>query len=41
MVYDPETKMNAKEFQMAIDELMYNQKRKHHLADNRRQGEEQ
>ncbi|RKM62045.1 GGDEF domain-containing protein [Butyrivibrio sp. CB08] len=41
MVYDPSSKMSAKEFQMAIDELMYNQKRKHHLADNRRQGEEQ
>ena len=35
-VYDPSSKMNAKQFQMAIDELMYNQKRSHHLADNRR-----
>ena len=41
MVYDPSTGMSAKDFQMAIDELMYNQKRDHHLADNRRQGEEQ
>lgn len=41
MVYDPSTRMSAKKFQMAIDELMYNQKRSHHLADNRRQGEEQ
>jgi diguanylate cyclase (GGDEF)-like protein len=36
MVYDVESKMTAKEFQMAIDELMYIQKRKHHLSDKRR-----
>lgn len=36
MIYDREKNMSAKEFQMAIDELMYIQKRKHHLADNRR-----
>jgi diguanylate cyclase (GGDEF)-like protein len=40
MVYDPSGNMSAKDFQMAIDELMYNQKRSHHLKDNRRQGEE-
>ena len=36
MIYDIDTKMSAKEFQMAIDELMYIQKREHHLADKRR-----
>lgn len=36
MIYDIDRKMSAKEFQMAIDELMYIQKRKHHLSDNRR-----
>lgn len=41
MVYDPSARMSAKQFQMAIDELMYEKKRSHHLADNRRQGEEQ
>ncbi len=37
MIYDPDSKLSAKEFQMAIDELMYIQKREHHLADNRRE----
>ncbi len=37
MIYDPASGMSAKDFQMAIDELMYEQKRKHHLKDNRRQ----
>ena len=41
MVYDPSARMSAKQFQMAIDELMYEKKRSHHLADNRRQGEGQ
>ncbi len=36
MIYDPASKMSAKDFQIAIDELMYNEKRKHHLVDNRR-----
>ncbi len=40
MVYDVESKMTAKEFQMAIDELMYIQKRKHHLSDKRRNRQE-
>ncbi len=37
-IYDFKDPMSAKEFQMAIDELMYIQKRKHHLADARRRG---
>ena len=36
MIYDPESRMSAKDFQMAIDELMYEQKKKHHLNDRRR-----
>ena len=36
MIYEPASGMSAKDFQMAIDELMYEQKRKHHLKDNRR-----
>jgi diguanylate cyclase (GGDEF)-like protein len=36
MLYDVDSKMSAKEFQMAIDEQMYKQKRKHHLEDQRR-----
>ena len=36
MIYDPESRMGAKDFQMAIDELMYEQKKKHHLNDRRR-----
>ena len=36
MIYDPASKMSAKDFQIAIDELMYHEKRKHHLVDNRR-----
>ena len=36
MVYDSESRMSAKDFQMAIDELMYEQKKKHHLNDRRR-----
>ena len=36
MIYDVESKMSAKEFQMAIDEQMYHQKRQHHLEDKRR-----
>ncbi|MCR5671921.1 MAG: GGDEF domain-containing protein [Butyrivibrio sp.] len=41
MVYDPATRMTAKEFQMAIDELMYQEKRKHHLKDNRRDSKDE
>ncbi len=37
LIYDADKKMSAEEFVMAIDELMYIQKRKHHLGDNRRQ----
>ena len=36
MIYNPVNAMTVKQFQIAIDELMYIQKRKHHLADNRR-----
>ena len=36
MIYNPANAMTMKQFQIAIDELMYIQKRKHHLADNRR-----
>ena len=36
MVYDPASGLGAKDFQIAIDELMYKEKRKHHLDDNRR-----
>lgn len=36
MIYDPANNMTTKQFQIAIDELMYKEKRKHHLADNRR-----
>ncbi|WP_292208196.1 GGDEF domain-containing protein [Butyrivibrio sp.] len=36
MIYNPAESMSVKQFQIAIDELMYIQKRKHHLADNRR-----
>ncbi len=36
MVYDVEKKLTAKEFQIEIDELMYIEKRRHHLKDNRR-----
>jgi hypothetical protein len=36
MIYNPVNSMSVKQFQIAIDELMYIQKRQHHLADNRR-----
>ncbi len=36
MIYDLDSGLSAKEFQMAIDELMYIQKQEHHLADKRR-----
>lgn len=36
MIYNPANSMSVKQFQIAIDELMYIQKRQHHLADNRR-----
>ncbi len=36
LVYDVEKKLSAKDFQIEIDELMYIEKRKHHLKDNRR-----
>ncbi len=36
MVYDIEKAPDAKSFQIEIDELMYMEKRKHHLKDNRR-----
>ena len=36
LIYDPFTNMGPKEFQIAIDEQMYKEKRKHHLKDNRR-----
>lgn len=39
MVYDIGKALDAKSFQIEIDELMYIEKRKHHLKDNRR-GEE-
>lgn len=37
LVYDPFSRQSMKSFQMAIDELMYQEKRKHHLKDNRRE----
>ncbi len=36
MVYDTGKALDAKSFQIEIDELMYIEKRKHHLKDNRR-----
>ncbi len=36
MIYDPAKGMSAKEFQNAIDELMYIDKRDHHKEDDRR-----
>ncbi len=36
MIYDPTNPMTIKDFQIAIDERMYINKREHHLADNRR-----